>query len=143
MEKIIFEDLPSTKTPLNAENLNQIQINAQNSINEVDNKFNYSTEEQLIGTWINGKPLYRKTISGVISAGANVVDSTINSKTNSLVKVEGKTKSGEYQYSVPWYENTNDFINFSLISTGFRIHVGSNNANRTYEITIYYTKTTD
>ena len=25
MEKIIFEDLPSTKTPLNADNLNQIQ----------------------------------------------------------------------------------------------------------------------
>ena len=26
------------------------------------NKINYSLEEQVIGTWINGKPLYRKTI---------------------------------------------------------------------------------
>lgn len=62
MEKIIFEDLPSTKTPLNAENLNKIQTNAENAINEVDNKFNYSTEEQIIGKWIDGKPIYRKVI---------------------------------------------------------------------------------
>ena len=61
MEKIIFEDLPSTKTPLNAENLNKIQTNAENAINEVDNKFNYSTEEQVVGTYL-GKPLYRKVV---------------------------------------------------------------------------------
>ncbi len=61
MEKIIFEDLPSTKTPLNAENLNQIQTNVENSLNEVDDKFNYSTEEKIIGTW-EGKPLYRKQL---------------------------------------------------------------------------------
>jgi hypothetical protein len=60
MEKIIFEDLPSTKTPLNAENLNKIQENVENNINEINNKFKYSTEEQIIGTWF-GKPLYGKT----------------------------------------------------------------------------------
>ena len=35
-----------------------------NSINEVNNKFDYSTEEQVIGKWTNGKPLYRKIVSG-------------------------------------------------------------------------------
>lgn len=35
MEKIIFEDLPSTKTPLNAENLNKIQENIENAINGI------------------------------------------------------------------------------------------------------------
>lgn len=60
MEKIIFEDLPSTNTPINAENLNKIQENVENEIN---NKFKYSTEEQIIGTWIDGKPLYRKKIT--------------------------------------------------------------------------------
>lgn len=34
MEKIIFENAPSTKTPINAENLNQIQENAEKEINE-------------------------------------------------------------------------------------------------------------
>ena len=35
MEKIIFEDLPSTKTPLNSENLNKIQDNVETFIDEV------------------------------------------------------------------------------------------------------------
>lgn len=30
MEKIIFEDLPSTKTPINATNLNKLQTNIEN-----------------------------------------------------------------------------------------------------------------
>ena len=28
----------------------------------------YSTDEQIIGTWIDGKPLYRKVIEGTLSA---------------------------------------------------------------------------
>lgn len=62
MEKIIFEDLPSTKTPLNAHNLNKIQENAEVAIDGIDNKFNYSTKEQVIGTWIDGKAVYKKVI---------------------------------------------------------------------------------
>lgn len=38
MEKIIFEDLPSTNTPLNAENLNKIQDNIEDAIQELINK---------------------------------------------------------------------------------------------------------
>lgn len=29
---------------------------------EVNERFNYSTEEQIVGKWINGKKLYRKTL---------------------------------------------------------------------------------
>ena len=35
MEKITFEDLPSTNTPINSTNLNAIQTNAENAINSV------------------------------------------------------------------------------------------------------------
>ena len=34
MTKITFENLPSTNTPLNATNLNQLQTNVENAINE-------------------------------------------------------------------------------------------------------------
>ena len=50
MEKIIFEDLPSTKTPLNAENLNKIQSNAENAI--LENKINLSG----FILWTNSNP---------------------------------------------------------------------------------------
>ena len=53
-------------TPLNAENLNQIQTNAENAINTVQSNLNatdqnienlttYSTEEKVVGTWIDRK----------------------------------------------------------------------------------------
>lgn len=35
MEKINFENLPSTNTPINATNLNQLQTNVENAINGV------------------------------------------------------------------------------------------------------------
>lgn len=35
MEKIIFEDLPSTKTPINSSNLNKIQDNVEEAINGI------------------------------------------------------------------------------------------------------------
>ena len=43
---MVWENLPSTNTPLNATNLNQFQ--------------EYSTTETVIGKWTDGKPLYRK-----------------------------------------------------------------------------------
>lgn len=45
MDKINFENLPSTNTPINAENLNQMQDNVENAISElVDNLFYKSGE---------------------------------------------------------------------------------------------------
>lgn len=42
------------------------KVSIVNSINEVNNKFDYSTEEQVIGKWTNGKPIYRKIASGTV-----------------------------------------------------------------------------
>ena len=52
MEKIFFEDLPSTKTPLNAENLNKIQENVETAINETDTNL-------------------KTLINGVVESGSN------------------------------------------------------------------------
>lgn len=38
MEKVIFEDLPSTNTPINASNLNLVQDNVENEINGITDK---------------------------------------------------------------------------------------------------------
>ena len=41
----------------------------------------YSTSEQIVGTWIDGKPIYQKTISGTLASSVNV-ESTIGTITN-------------------------------------------------------------
>jgi hypothetical protein len=58
MKKIIFEDLPSTKTPLNATNLNQIQTNIETAIDETTANLNTLINEVVesgkneLGEWI-------------------------------------------------------------------------------------------
>lgn len=70
-------------TPLSASNMNAIQDNAEEAIDEVattleqlktdvENKHTYSTEEQVIGTWIDGKPIYRKVIYSTINKSGTV-----------------------------------------------------------------------
>lgn len=62
MQKINFKNLPDKSTPINATNLNQLQDNVEASFNVLNN---YSKEEQIVGIWINNKPIYRKTYQGI------------------------------------------------------------------------------
>ena len=155
MEKIVFENLPSTKTPINAKNLNQIQNNAENAITEVDNKFNYSTEEQIIGKWIDGKTLYRKVI---------LTDETI------LEDVNLQIPHGITDYDKIWvdlgnsfyYNSTSNHRSLPLIQTFYTTTSSKDRAHVYLEgdyifivstggwsnswqkiITLNYTKTTD
>lgn len=43
MEKINFEDLPSTDTPIDSKNLNLLQTNVENAINEISEKSEWIT----------------------------------------------------------------------------------------------------
>ena len=138
MEKIIFEDLPSTNTPLNASNLNKIQENVENNINEINNKFNYSTEEKVIGTWIDGKKLYRKTFRIENIAIKNYLDI---SDVDTIYINEGPS-------FITWNENTISYpasrALFELLKTDMSIGVGAEGMDGWRgTITVEYTKTTD
>jgi hypothetical protein len=62
MEKIDFKDYPDTTTPINAENLNTIQDNAEISINEVDTK-NTNLKNQVANGWYEIDPTSVLTFS--------------------------------------------------------------------------------
>lgn len=55
MNKINWINGQAGGTPLSAENLNQMQDNIEDAIDDVDEKFNYSTTEKVVGTWIDRK----------------------------------------------------------------------------------------
>jgi hypothetical protein len=124
----------------------------------IANKFDkanlYSTDEQIVGRWIDGKPLYQRTIEHIISgAGTNptteVIDSTFTVENYTLVNVTG----------LSLYNNTSDSWNFDISSyspqDGNVLRVGQerNNGLVLYErmitsgrkllATIQYTKTAD
>ena len=69
-------------------------------IETVDNKFNFSTDEIIVGKWIDGKNIYRKVIDvrnnglGVTSFSINVTDLNIDYLVNSNVLGSGYNNYG-------------------------------------------------
>ena len=58
----------------------------EEQLKAVRNSNTYSTEEQLIGTWIDGKKLYRKTFTyGAIVSNASVTIGTIENMANGFI----------------------------------------------------------
>jgi hypothetical protein len=142
MNLIEFQDYPSTETPLNAENLNH-------NFNELNKANTYSTEEQVIGTWADGKPIYRK-IASFDKIGNINFDVPIDNLTNAHCQVKSKLDSG--WRNIPWLYNYNDAAgdvrwtgSFYVSSTGLvMFQVGSTLGDISKgNITIEYTKTTD
>lgn len=103
----------------------------------------YSQEERVIGSWINGKPLYQKTYELSVNAGENDISV---SDIDEIVFTEG------YGYGSDGYRaffdsdlQTSQYqmvIVFNKELQFFRVTVGTERAEKAI-ITIKYTKTTD
>lgn len=146
MEKIIFEDLPSTKTPLNAHNLNKIQENAEVAIDGINNKFNYSTKEQVIGTWINGEPIYRLVVKYTLGDAINTYKDVVTiPNIKQMVNAYGWFTNNDVQFRFPSAYDNEDIMIY-LDQTNHRIREQHNytyvNSKPAY-IILEYTKTID
>lgn len=106
----------------------------------------YSTEETRIGTWIDGKPLYRRVINSTTPAttGQNhVILEGI--QIDRIVRFSGFVyPASGYPDSIV-YTATNSKINVSYWGNGSLVMfmTSSVNTSRPYNITLEYTKTTD
>lgn len=110
------------------------------------NPNNYSTIEQEIGTWIDGKKLYQKTITGTTpnTVGSEVVFATISSM-ETMVSIDGFIRDAYSNFIPVYYDNNgtaNDYIYIFTNSTGdIYFKAGSSNyANKNFVITVKYTK---
>lgn len=167
-ERVNWENLPSTKTPVNADNLNKmdkgiaeidekmnskqdkltagtgIEITGTNIINNLN--ANYSTEEQVIGRWINNKPLYKKTYSGNCDTKpTQILDASL--PLSVLVGAFGNVKNAEFteQFQLGLYFDSTYNCSVNVTDEGLRLAKGTGLCHTadTYNITILYTKTTD
>ena len=125
-------------------------------VSDAEKNFNkYSTTEEVIGTWINGKPIYRKTIEfSNLSAGENNIPHGIADVDIIMVDRDHSFATNE-TYSELWQiGNTNSSAgNFSQFSVSlvwttnsmFDVYIGSGLVSRIPKliITFEYTKTTD
>ena len=106
----------------------------------------YSTEEKVVGTWIDGKPLYRKVLIGTLPNTGEVkfsiqdvkiidYEGLIQNKWGTWLKIND-TFLAEQGYEIFSYLNSN--------RNELSINCGSfYTTTSQYEITLEYTKTTD
>ena len=131
----------STATPYTPY-LNMQELEKNSIIN------NYSTGEQVIGKWIDGKPLYRKVIQPVIIIGANATVSVPHGISNlsQVLKVDATLFWSNKTYPFPAiYEDLSKQVAINYIdSTNVYIKsFGENWSTQITTIILEYTKTTD
>ena len=132
-------------------------VSAINEVNTNDiRRSTYSTKEQVIGKWIDGKPLYGKTITFTSKISENVITSIahniINAK-NIFIDfgasfMEANIGTSDYlSYNLPligYTGNLTDKIYCYVTPTNINFYANGNWAeNWTKHITLKYTKTTD
>lgn len=140
MQKINFQNLPSTTTPINATNLNAIQANVENAINLVSN---YLSSETVVGTWINGNNIYRQTQQISKSSSGLITLLSIPSLdviVNICTYLKRDDLSGVYKNINNWGQTSGDYG--TAFVEGNDIKFDSPYTGTLY-ITIEYTKTTD
>lgn len=155
MNLIDFKDYPDTTTPINADNLNIMQNNIKNAIEDV--KINYSTDEKIVGTWINGKPIYQKTFTFTPEGGNSynythgisnidqVIDSEVmfQRQNGQFMPLSLIYPVGTYETSVSWssgYQVTKTQI---VLWLGSSAYAQMDTSKYGVAATIRYTKTTD
>lgn len=123
------------------------------SANYVNNLHTYSTNEIRIGTWIDGKPLYRKvvTYTNQSSWGATNTKTTVkvaHGIVNKDIVVRcSMTNSRNQQF--PWVDGTENNVTswtgiVNIDATDINIYIINDSwASRTWYFTLEYTKTTD
>lgn len=138
MTLIKFENLPSTKTPINAENLN-------NNFSELNLRGLYSTNETIIGTTDKGENIYRKKIS--FSSLTNSFDNNIGFIENvkEIQNMYGIAHEGGDNFTLPHsdYRNIEWNIGLNFNSGNILIQKGGYGTVNNGHVIVEYTKTTN
>ncbi len=137
----LVEDMNNTYnevvTEIN-ENLDKIEEKQRNISN-------YSMEEQKIGTWIDGKPLYRKVFKLEVlnvSISTNVTSLSIDTLT-SLKSFYNYVDANLIYKRPPYFSSSNDYFAIFYRQNIIETRLGCVKSDGNILIILEYTKTTD
>lgn len=119
-------------------------INATNSaVNELNQNLTdlitYKADEVVCGTWIDGKPIYRRVYSakGSINQPIVIDNDFNNSMVDTVVTLSGVAKADNEVFPLSFFWAQNNYLALQLTNQQFRI-LGKN--VQEYTIIIEYTK---
>lgn len=133
---------------LNSDDWNDIIDSAEISNGYIQSGLNYSTNEQVIGKWVDGKPVYQKTVAcGALPNSTNKIVNHNISNLDYIIEWTGSASdSTGIHIKFPYVNITTlgNSCNVWIDKTGIGIETASNLSNYTKSyVTIQYTKTTD
>ena len=141
-------DLLTKVLKKNNQNVNTSISSLSTSITNINNNLNksyYSTTEKVVGTWINGKTLYEKTINFGTLANNTTKEVAHNIKNVDLIwmhegfVIEGERSTG-LTYVTTSSKNENNW-SFQVNKTTIKNTTGMDRTDYTAYITLRYTKT--
>lgn len=105
----VIDNLTSTDTtkPLSA---NQGRL--------LNQKLNYYIEETVIGTWIDGKPIYRKVVEFTFSTTQNQWNLVLAQPFDALIKCEGFLKDGTAYTKIPAFNGSENLLLYGNSESG-------------------------
>lgn len=122
----------------------QIDALSANQGKILNEKFDYSLDEKQIGTWINGKPLYRKVI--LVDSYPNEGNKAIPiDNVDVMINLKAYATNGTETYYLPSAYNSSNFdsVLYRNDDNAIRIHTSSDRSAYSGYIIAEYTKTTD
>ena len=105
----------------------------------------YSTTEKAIGTWIDGKPLYRKVIQGNITSKDQILF-VVNENVKTMVSICGyDSPDGIYYFPFNYTQDgsTQKAIFYKKDTDTIEFRSNSYNSGEVFVVILEYTKTTD
>lgn len=123
-----------------------VDTKTQEAKEYTDEKLIYSTDEKVVGTWIDGKPIYRKTydVGNLPNTSAKDINYNINNLKR-VISIKGNATDGINYIPIPNVHSTSLAAQVAvyLTSTTIKLTTGSDRTGYTGYLTIEYTKTTD
>ena len=111
-----------------------------------DNLHEYSTDEKIVGKWIDGKPIYEKVInSGYLPNASSISINVSTLNIDNVIQLKGMTFTNDKKQFRPITLGTSDnnSIRIDLSNNNVRIITWNNWSTYNSFIIIQYTKTTD
>lgn len=140
INKVTDSDMNEIKAVVNNNDDELITINTK-----LTNATTYSTDEIRVGTWIDGKPIYRKVIpTGQISSALKTVAHNI-SNINKITNIYGLLYNNNEWFVIPRVSDSSviNQVGLSANKTNVILTVGSAANFNDSNVILEYTKTTD
>lgn len=147
MALITYADKQAMGTQPSIPDVNKVTDSDMNEIKEaINNSTSYETTEQVIGTWIDGKPIYRKVFTGTLTNDSGNTQSIAHGISNVDKFISHKgfafTISNQY-WTIPLYFSSAQYISLRLSDTYIYFNNTIEFKNKPYTLILEYTKTTD